>query len=82
MPVVSSSLLLNLDLNVIVHVPNEFDIDMGKWMSPPVRRKHGFSLMINKNTRQFAAPVSPTSLQKAAEGIVPVNTEASTEWAR
>ena len=34
------------------------------------------------NIQRFAAPVSPASLEKAAKGVVPTNTEASTAWAR
>ena len=79
LPVVSSSLLLNLDLNITV--PREFDIGMGEWMSPP-REKKARVLADATNSCRFAAPVSPTSLQNAAKGIVPANTEASTEWAR
>jgi hypothetical protein len=29
----------------------------------------------------FASPVSPSSLEKAAKGVIPTNTEPSTEWA-
>ena len=50
-------------------------------MSPPCEIKECI-LVDATNSSRFAAPVSPTSLHKAAKGVVPVNTEASTEWAR
>ena len=75
---VSSSLLRNVDLDIVV--PDEFDIGMGDWMSPP--KKKARVLVDTTNTKRFAAPVSPVSFKKAAKGVIPANTEASTLWAK
>ena len=50
-------------------------------MFPP-REKKVRILVDTNNIQRFAAPVSPASLEKAAKGVVPTNTEASTAWAR
>ena len=53
-----------------------FDIGIGEWISPP-REKKVRILVDVTNSKCFAAPVSPTSMKRAAKGVVPANTEAS-----
>ena len=45
--------------------------------TPPEKKRLSLSL----KTRCFASPTKPEALEKAAEGVIPDNTQHSTKWA-
>ena len=47
-------------------------------MSPPRKKK----VLVDVTNKRFATPVSPTSMKRAAKGVLPANTEASSLWAK
>ena len=47
-------------------------------MSPPRKNK----VLVDVTNKRFATPVSPTSMKRAAKGVLPANTEASSLWAK
>ena len=72
-----------------------FDLGLGEWTEEakeeqrseePPKKKLRLSLsrgnaLRDSMNRRFANPVNTTELQDAAKGVIPVKTEASTQWA-
>ena len=72
-----------------------FDLGLGEWTEEakeeqrseePPKKKLRLSLsrgnaLRDSTNRRFANPVNTTELQDAAKGVIPVKTEASTQWA-
>ena len=53
----------------------------GQENEEPVRQKPKLSLSLKKTNVRFSKPISSEELKKAAEGVTPVNTQSSNDWA-
>ena len=54
----------------------------GQENEEPVRQKPKLSLSLKKKTNdRFSKPLSSEELKKAAQGVTPVNTQSSNDWA-
>ena len=54
----------------------------GQENEEPVRQKPKLSLSLKKKMNdRFSKPLSPEELKKAAQGVTPVNTQSSNDWA-
>ena len=53
----------------------------GQENEEPVRQKPKLSFSLRKKTNRLPKPLSFEELKKAAQGVTPVNTQSSNDWA-